>query len=61
MKKRLLFVLVSVFALLATASAQQKTTLSANIEGYKRSKVFFDCMQTPLISQEFHTNPGEEH
>ena len=23
--------------------------------------MFFDCMQTPLISQEFHTNPGEEH
>lgn len=61
MKKRLLIVLVSFFALMTTASAQQKTTLSANIEGYKRSKVFFDCMQTPLISQEFHTNPGEEH
>ena len=61
MKKRLLFVFASVFALLTTATAQQKTTLSANIDGYKRSKVFFDCMQTPLISQEFHTNPGEEH
>ena len=61
MKKRLLFAIVSVFALLATATAQQKTTLSATIDGYKRSKVFFDCMQTPLISQEFHTNPGEVH
>jgi hypothetical protein len=61
MKKRLLFVFASVFAVLTTATAQQKTTLSANIDGYKRSKVFFDCMQTPLISQEFHTNPGEEH
>ena len=61
MKKRLLFVFASVFALLTTATAQQKTTLSANIDGYKRSKVFFDCMQTPLILQEFHTNPGEEH
>lgn len=61
MKKRLLFVFASVFALLTTATAQQKTTLSANIDGYKRSKVFFDCMQTPMISQEFHTNPGEEH
>ena len=60
MKKRLLL-FVSVFALLSTATAQQKTTLSANIDGYKRSKIFFDCMQTPLISQEFHTNPGEEH
>ena len=61
MKKRLLFVFASVFAVLTTSTAQQKTTLSANIDGYKRSKVFFDCMQTPLISQEFHTNPGEEH
>ena len=61
MKKRLLFVFASVFAVLTAATAQQKTTLSANIDGYKRSKVFFDCMQTPLISQEFHTNPGEEH
>ena len=61
MKKRLLFAFASVFAVLTTATAQQKTTLSATIDGYKRSKVFFDCMQTPLISQEFHTNPGEEH
>ena len=60
MKKRLML-FISVFALLTTATAQQKTTLSANVDGYKRSKVFFDCMQTPLISQEFHTNPGEEH
>ena len=60
MKKRLML-FISVFAILSTATAQQKTTLSANVDGYKRSKVFFDCMQTPLISQEFHTNPGEEH
>ena len=61
MKKKLLFVFASVFVLLTSATAQQKTTLSANIDGYQRSKVYFDCMQTPLISQEFHTNPGEEH
>ena len=61
MKKRLLFVLVSAFAFFSVVTAQQKTTLSANVDGYKRSKVFFDCMQTPMISQEFHTNPGEEH
>ena len=23
--------------------------------------VYFDCVQTPLIAQEFYTNPGEEH
>ena len=61
MKKRLLFAFVAVWGLFAFAAAQQKTTLSANVDGYKRSKVFFDCMQTPMISQEFHTNPGEEH
>lgn len=61
MKKRLLFALVSVFALLTTATAQQKTTLSARIDGYQRSMIYFDCMQTPLIAQEFHTNPGEVH
>lgn len=61
MKKRVLSILVAVWGLLTIATAQQKTTLSAGIDGYKRSKVFFDCMQTPMISQEFHTNPGEEH
>ena len=61
MKKRLLLALVVVWGLFAVATAQQKTTLSANIDGYKRSKIFFDCMQTPEITQEFHTNPGEEH
>ena len=61
MKKRLLLACVAILGLLSVATAQQKTTLSATIDGYKRSKVFFDCMQTPLISQEFHTNPGEEH
>ena len=61
MKKRLLFALVSVFTLLTTATAQQKTTLSARIDGYQRSMIYFDCIQTPLIAQEFHTNPGEVH
>jgi hypothetical protein len=50
-----------VFGLVATASAQQRTTLSANIDGYQRNKIYFDCMQTPMIAQEFHTNSGEEH
>lgn len=61
MKKKLLFMFGAVFGLLTTVTAQQKTTLSANVDGYKRSKIYFDCVQTPLIAQEFHTNPGEEH
>ena len=61
MKKNLLFAIVAVLALFGTATAQQRTTLSAQIYGYQREMVYFDCIQTPLIAAEFHTNPGEEH
>ena len=61
MKKRLLLAFVALWGLFGLATAQQKTTLSANVDGYTKSKVYFDCMQTPMIAQEFHTNPGEEH
>ena len=61
MGKRFLLALVSAIAVLGVSTAQQKTTLSAQIYGYKGDKVYFDCMQTPLIAQEFYTNPGEEH
>ena len=56
-----MFLLVAMVALLDSATAQQRTTLSAEIYGYQRDMVYFDCMQTPLIAQEFHTNPGEVH
>lgn len=39
----------------------KRTVLSANIDGYQRDMVYFDCVQSPFIRQEFHTNPGEEH
>ena len=39
----------------------KKTVLSAEIYGYRAEMVYFDCFQTPLLRQEFHTNPGEEH
>ena len=45
----------------ATATAQERTTLSAQIYGYQKDIVYFDCMQTPLIAQEFYNNPGEEY
>ena len=61
MGKKLLLALVSAIAVLGVSTAQQKTTLSAQIYGYKGDKVYFDCMQTPLIAQEFYTNPGEKH
>lgn len=61
MKKNLLSALLAVFALFNGALAQEKTTLSAQVYGYKGDMVYFDCIQTPLIANEFHTNPGEEH
>lgn len=61
MRKRVLFLLISIWAVFGTVTAQQRTTLSAQVYGYQRDMIYFDCMQTPLIAQEFHTNPGEEH
>lgn len=59
---RFLFLFVCAFASLANSvSAQEKTTLSAQIYGYQHDMVYFDCAQTPLIRQEFYANPGEEH
>ncbi len=49
------------FTVVGQLQAQVKTTLSAQIYGYQGDMVYFDCAQSPLISQEFHTNPGEEH
>ncbi len=55
-------VMGSLLLLSATSMAQSlKTTLSAEIYGYQREMVYFDCVQSPLIREEFHTNPGEEH
>lgn len=51
-----------VFLFLALNSfAQRKTTLSAEVNGYKREMVYFDCLQSPFFNAEFHNNPGEEH
>lgn len=61
MKKALFLAMAFITILANTANAQQKTTLSAQIYGYKGDMVYFDCIQTPLIAQEFYTNPGEEH
>ena len=48
-------------ALHTTVAAQEKAVLSAQVYGYQQEMVYFDCLQTPLIAAEFHTNPGEEH
>ena len=55
----LMFVIA--FAFQTYAQSGKTATLSAQIYGYKQDMVYFDCVQTPLIRQEFYTNPGEEH
>lgn len=45
----------------ASFAQNKRTVLSATIDGYKRDMVYFDCVQSPFIRQEFHANPGEEH
>ena len=61
MKKIFLLALTIMGAAFGTMKAQEKTTLSAEIYGYQNDMVHFDFMQTPLIAQEFYTNPGEIH
>ena len=61
MKKGLFLAMIALVSIANSMNAQQKTTLSAEIYGYQRDMVYFDCIQTPLIAQEFYTNPGEEH
>lgn len=61
MREKLLIAL-SLLCLSCTSLAQGKrTVLSATLDGYQRDMVYFDCVQTPFIRQEFHANPGEEH
>ena len=61
MKKRVLTALAIMCATFGALMAQERTVLSAQIYGYQGDMVYFDCVQTPLIAQEFYTNPGEEH
>ena len=53
MKKTFLLALAIMGATFGTMEAQEKTTLSAEIYGYQNDMVYFDCMQTTLIAQEF--------
>ncbi len=62
MKKLFLALFVCISLCTPTVFAQNKrTTLSAEVYGWKQDKVDFQCVQTPLISADFYTNPGEEH
>lgn len=55
------FLLFAMMLSAALSVRAQEAVLSAQIYGYKREMVYFDCVQTPLVCQEFYTNPGEEH
>lgn len=61
---RIVFLFLCIFALWtndASAQTAKRTVLSAEIYGYQQEMVYFDCVQTPQIRQEFYSNPGEEH
>jgi len=57
--RRLLLGTLLAFSL--SGYAQKKTTLSAEVYGYKQEMVYFDCLQSPFFNAEFHCNPGDEH
>lgn len=61
MIKRFLCVGAVLFFALTSMAQMKKTTLVAQINGYKYDMIYFDCTQTPFIRAEFHRNPGEEH
>ena len=62
MKKKVLLALAAFMGgAFAAVAAQERTTLSAQIYDYQNDIVYFDCLQTPLIAQEFYNNPGEEY
>ncbi|MBQ2778313.1 MAG: hypothetical protein IJF46_00855 [Bacteroidaceae bacterium] len=61
MKKIIAVAVCAVTMFGAQLKAQERATLSACVYGYKGEKVYFDCVQSPLIAEEFYTNPGEEH
>lgn len=60
-KKTAIFCLLAFLSTISVTAKDVKTTLSVQTYGYKGSMVYFDCVQTPLIRQEFYANEGEEH
>ncbi len=62
MKKRFIALFMCILTCSTTClSESKKTTFSAEVYGWKHDMVDVQCVQTPLLSAEFHTNPGEEH
>ncbi len=62
MKKLFIALFVCILSCSTACYAEsKKTTFSAEVYGWKHDMVDVQCVQTPLLSAEFHTNPGEEH
>ena len=62
MDKKLFLLLCLIMPFLsARAGEKMKTTLSCQIYDYRGEMIYYDCVQTPLVRAEFHTNPGENH
>ncbi len=60
MKKQLITLSLCFLSLVGYAQSM-RTVFSAEIYGWQHNMIDFQCVQTPFISQEFYTNPGEEH
>ena len=62
MDKKLFLLLCLIMPFLsARAGEKMKTTLSCQIYDYRGEMIYYDCVQTPMVRAEFHTNPGENH
>ncbi|SFG60973.1 hypothetical protein [Prevotella sp. KH2C16] len=60
MNKLKIFVGIALLCGAGSVYAQKKTTLSTEVYGYQQDMVYYDCLQSPAITAEFHNNPGEE-
>ncbi len=61
MRRKILLLFCFAFFLFGYQNVEAKTKLSVRIYGYRGDMVYFDCMQSPFIKKEFHSNEGEEH
>src|SRR3712207_7003218 len=61
MRELKLFTVIAMLCWHGFAQGQNKTVLSSEIYGYKQDLVYYDCIQSPSVTAEFHNNPGEQY
>ncbi len=61
MRELKLFTVIAMLCWHGFAQGQNKTVLSSDIYGYKQDLVYYDCIQSPSVTAEFHNNPGEQY